>query len=182
MSRRAFSLTVVAAAFALSLVACSPIDTDGAQRVTVEPSSAAPAPSASADVATPAPDGDCGGLAVTVSAGRDLRLRGDCPQVTVSGTEVEIDLRGAVVGELLIDGDRHDVEAGDVTDLRVSGQDNDIEASAVGSLDIAGDRNEIDVRGDVGPVMVNGNDNEVDAAALGAVTDSGDRNVIAVDR
>lgn len=183
MSARPLVLSALAAAFAISLAACTPFNTEGARRVLpASPSAAAPSAAAPSASAQPAPDGDCGGLPVTLSAGRDLRLQGDCPQVTITGTEVEVDLTGATVDEIVVEGDRHDVDAGGISTLRVSGQDNDIEATTIASLEIMGDRNELDVGGEAGTVVVDGNDNEVDAGALGSVDDRGERNVIVVDR
>ncbi|MDL5350431.1 hypothetical protein [Microbacterium sp. zg-YB36] len=179
MSPRRLLVTVTAAAFALSLSACVPISTDGAR-----PADDDARPSASAAPSAPgaATGGDCGGEPVTVSSGSDLDLSGDCPQVTLSGTDIELDLTRATVDELQISGDRHEVDAGDVVTVAISGQDNNLEATSVMSLELTGDRNEIDVRGEIGEVVVNGNDNEVDAGALGDVVDNGDRNFIVVDR
>jgi len=192
MSARSLTLTAAAVTFTFgfALTGCVPIATDDARPVTTVRPTAPAAPATpgeagtpDASTASPAPTGgDCAGEPVAVSSGNDLVLSGDCPRVTVSGTDVDLDLTRAAVGELVIEGDRHDVEAGDVAAASIAGQDNDLEAATVGALVVTGDRNDVGVRGEIGSIAVNGNDNEVEGGSLGDVVDSGARNTIVVDR
>lgn len=106
----------------------------------------------------------------------DLTLVGTCPRVEISGTDLDVTLRAAMYDEVVVRGDRNDVEALSVSALSIEGTENEWDGQDAGSLAISGDRNELDFDGTVGAIAVAGNDNEVEAAVLGAIDDAGDRN------
>ncbi|WP_396668207.1 hypothetical protein [Microbacterium sp. R86528] len=120
---------------------------------------------------------DCAGAAVTVAdSAAEYELRGVCPQITIEGNDLEVELEGAETRAIVMRGDRIDVDAGDVSSVSISGQSNSVDAASLGSLDIAGSRNEVDIDGIVGSVVINGDDNNVDGREIGNVNDSGSRN------
>lgn len=157
------------------------VPTDAGTRPTVVPSAPATSAAPSTPSVAPPADGltDCAGAAVTLSgADVDFTLVGDCPAVTVNGTDLDIDAAGATVGSLQLGGDRNELDAQRVETLAVGGQENEIDAVEIGSLAVNGDRNEVEADVRIGAVAVSGNDNRVTAPERGPVTDNGQRNTV----
>jgi hypothetical protein len=122
---------------------------------------------------------DCGGAAASVSGDRrDVTVVGVCPRVEIQGTDLRVDLRGAGVQELRIDGDRNDVLSGATGATVVAGQDNTLAAEGADALAIDGDRNDVSATGELGRVEVAGSDNSVEASAIGGTVDQGERNEV----
>ena len=124
-------------------------------------------------------DTDCGdGDSILLNEpGVDYRLTGDCAEVVVEGTDIDVDAEG--IGSLILRGDDNDIDARAVGSIEVSGQDNDVSVDSVGSVVLTGNGNDVDSNGDVGSVAFNGNDNSVDAdGQVGPVTDNGSDNEV----
>lgn len=116
------------------------------------------------------------GISRVSGSSQDVSFAGECERVEISGSDLEVNLRSATVREVIIRGDRNDVDAGAVSTLSIEGMDNEWDGASLGSISVRGDRNEIELDGDAGTVAVSGNDNSVQAAAFGAIDDAGERN------
>lgn len=162
------------------------LPTDGAA---VPSSTPAPVPSNSVvpvsptPVETEAPDADgvvdCSGAPVVLDAGsRSLTLSGDCAEVRVNGSALQVDAAAADIAVLIVSGERIVVSAGTVGQLSSRGNDNVVTAASVSMFDVEGDRNSLTATGAVEGVSFRGNDNAVRGASVGQVSDTGDRNTV----
>jgi hypothetical protein len=180
MSRRPIAAGL--ALLACALAGCTPFPV-GPGEIPDDPIVATPIPTATAsDGETAEPGGatDCAGKPVIVDAvDAEFELHGECPEVTISGTELGLDILGSV-GTITMTGDRIEVDVADAGTIAIAGQANDVDAANIGTLRIAGDRNEVDVDRGIGSVSVQGDDNEVEAATIGSSDDQGDRNDVRV--
>lgn len=145
---------------------------------TAEPT-AFPSPSASADpTGTPTPSAeptvppqeyDCDGVVLDRPGHYVL---GDCGEVTIEGTGVELIVSS--IARLTIRGDDAEVAAGTLGTVEISGQDNEMVATMLAHLVIRGDGNEVDVEETITSANVSGNENEVRAGrGIGSVSDTG---------
>lgn len=183
-SARSVLATASLTATALALAGCLTVNIP-ASGPADEAISPVPFPSLTDDGRTRLPDDatqDCAGQPVTIAAEAGAAdLTGDCPSVTVNGADRHVDLSGAAVGELILRGDRIEVDAGVLGTLEIGGQDNEVTASTIGGVSIRGDRNEVSATGQIGSVMISGNDNDVDAQLVGSVEVSGGGNEVGQD-
>lgn len=164
----------------LALVGCAP-------KVQTAPLTAAPNPPAA--TADPEPSArvtdvaaDCiDGVARLAGSAQQVSLVGSCARVEIEGTDLDVDLTRASVEDVVLRGDRNEVDAASVGSLSIEGTENDWEGVDIGSLSLRGDRNEIDLDGRAGAIAVAGNDNTVEAHEFGATDDNGQRNRFPVD-
>lgn len=176
--------TPLAAAAVLLAVLLTGCTGDPEPRLTALPGiSATLEPSASPSVPTLGPSAgaatDCvDGVLALSGARQEIDVAGSCTRVEVSGTDLEIDLERAEVSEVVVRGDRNDVDASALDSVIVEGQGNEIGADAVGAASLSGDRNSLDVDGALGSLVIRGNDNEVEAARIDASDVQGDRNEV----
>lgn len=128
---------------------------------------------------TDATTGACvDGISRVNGASQSVTLAGDCDRVEISGNDLTVDLTEATARDVVIRGDRNDVEAEQMGAVDIEGNDNEWDGDSLGSLSVRGDRNDVDVDADLGAVTVGGNDNVIEAGILGAVDDTGQRNRI----
>jgi hypothetical protein len=164
-------MTSIRRLIAVSALIASALAISGCISIVVRPAetgmpspglTAAPLPGASM---SPQPDDgplDCGGVAVDLSGDRmTFVVVGECPAVTVTGSDIEVDFVGADVGSLTIRGDRTVVTANAMAAAEIDGQDNVVDAVGLDSLTIRGDRNEVRSENGIDSVVVNGNGNVV---------------------
>lgn len=175
MNRR-LAFLPIAVVLAFSLSGCITVQLPATSDASNAPS--APAPSATT---TPSDDvdlvGDCStGVVVLDQAGADYTL-GDCASVTIQGTDIDLD--AGAIAQLIVRGDRNDVDAANIGAVTIQGQDNDLDGRDISDLQISGDRNSVDADGVIALVTVDGNDNEVEATTIDVINDNG-RNDIRV--
>jgi hypothetical protein len=104
----------------------------------------------------------------------EYALTGDCPDVSVEGSDIDVNLDGVELGSLTVLGDRNEVDdAASPTEVTVRGHDNEIDATDIGDLLLAGDRNEVDASSQIMIVSIEGDDNQVDTDYLGHSSDGG---------
>lgn len=115
---------------------------------------------------------DCAGRPVLIERSlSEFRLTGDCPEVTVTGTS--IDVYAQDIGVLEVRGTGNDVNAREVSSALLSGRGNDLVARSVGKLTITGNSNDADVRGPIDEVIIDGSRNDVRGRPVGSVVSNG---------
>ncbi len=147
------------------------IDIVGQRVVAEAPAEAVPT---TATPLTPAPRSttDCAGQPVLLTQGRsEFRLTGDCPDVRVEGTDIDVFAQD--VGTLLVVGNENEVRANAVSSATLQGRDNDLSARSVGALVILGNSNEAIVLGPIDSVVIDGSRNEVVGRPIGSVVSNG---------
>ncbi|MBK8445244.1 MAG: DUF3060 domain-containing protein [Micropruina sp.] len=132
------------------------------------------------------------GTRYNVNRAGNYRLSGPCEVVAIGADRADVDITGAV-GSLTVNGQRNEVDAGDIAEITISGDDNDVEARkvtgvqvqgqrnavdafSIETVTVVGDRNELDGGARIGVVTVNGNSNEFEAREIGTRNDTGSRN------
>jgi hypothetical protein len=160
------------------------LPTDGAAAPSSTPapsSSVVPVPPTA--VPTPSSDAadavDCAGGPVVLDAGSaSLTIRGECPDVQVNGTGLQIDASQADIARLTASGERIVLVLGRVGEATLRGNDIRATATEITAFTVQGDRNTLTASDSVGSVSFRGNDNGVRAASVGPVSDEGDRNSV----
>ncbi len=167
------------------VVSCSPQVSE--QRRTVVPSApaerASPAltgqPTASATAATDVDAVDCGGDALTLNGSNsEFKLIGDCPSVTIGGSDNSVDVTGATVASMEINGDRNSLHTASVSSIDINGQGSSVVADTVGSLNINGNENLATVSGVLESITISGNANVIKSGSDPLQDVSGSDNVV----
>jgi hypothetical protein len=123
---------------------------------------------------------DCEGRPVEVGGKSfEWTLVGECPDVSVAGSDIDINLDGVELGTLTILGDRNEIDdAARPTEVTVRGHDNEVDATDIGALLLAGDRNDVDARSEIHLVTIEGDDNRVETDYLGQSSEDGSGNQV----
>lgn len=168
-------------ALALLLAGCVAEPSPGLTVLPDRPSATPVSPSTTEVTTAPPVDPVAGcvdGVSRISGSSQSVAFAGECARLEISGNDLAVDLTGATTQEIVVRGDRNDVDAIAAGALDIEGNDNTWSGPSLGSLTLRGDRNVIDLTADLGAAAVGGNDNVITAGILGSVDDSGQRNSI----
>lgn len=122
---------------------------------------------------------DCAGAPLTVTVGSGVAtVVGDCPELRVEGSGLELDASAAQVAALATGGDGISVRIGVVASVTVQGNHTVVEGGEIAALLVSGDDNGVSTTGDIDSATVSGNGNTVRAARVSSVAVSGSGNSI----